>query len=67
METAIIALFASMGLSFIGMAVAIVFDKPRPIDFFLFGMYGAWSGVACVMFYRIVINIKRYGKYGTFI
>lgn len=34
METAIIALFASMGLSFIGMAVAIVFDKPRPIDFF---------------------------------
>ena len=34
METAIIALFASMGLSFIGMAVAIVLDKPRPIDFF---------------------------------
>ena len=34
METAIIALFASMGLSFIGMAVAIVFDKSRLIDFF---------------------------------
>lgn len=34
METAIVALFASMGLSFIGMAVAIVFDKPRLIDFF---------------------------------
>lgn len=29
-----IALFASMGLSFIGMAVAIVFDKSRLIDFF---------------------------------
>lgn len=29
-----IALFALMGLSFIGMAVAIVFDKPRLIDFF---------------------------------
>lgn len=34
METAIIALFASMGLSFIGMAVAVVFDKSRLIDFF---------------------------------
>lgn len=34
METAIIALFVSMGLSFIGMAVAIVFDKSRLIDFF---------------------------------
>lgn len=33
METAIVALFASMGLSFIGMA-AIVFDKSRLIDFF---------------------------------
>lgn len=34
METAIISLFALMGLSFIGMAVAIVFDKSRLIDFF---------------------------------
>lgn len=34
METAIIALFALMGLSFIGMAVAMVFDKSRLIDFF---------------------------------
>ena len=34
METAIIALFALMGLSFIGMAAAIVFDKSRLIDFF---------------------------------
>lgn len=30
----IVALFASMALSFIGMAVAIVFDKSRLIDFF---------------------------------
>ncbi|WAX05633.1 hypothetical protein BC669P1_00020 [Bacteroides phage BC669P1] len=29
-----ISLFALMGLSFIGMAVAIVFDKSRLIDFF---------------------------------
>lgn len=35
MEKAIIALFALMGLSFIGMAAAIVFDKSRLIDFFL--------------------------------
>ena len=34
METAIVALFASMGLSFTGMAVAVVFDKSRLIDFF---------------------------------
>lgn len=34
MEKAIIALFVLMGLSFIGMAVAIVFDKSRLIDFF---------------------------------
>lgn len=34
METAMVALVMSMGLSFIGMAVAIVFDKSRLIDFF---------------------------------
>lgn len=34
MEKAIISLFVLMGLSFIGMAVAIVFDKSRLIDFF---------------------------------
>lgn len=34
MEKAMIALFALMGLSFIGMAVAIVFDKSRLMDFF---------------------------------
>ena len=34
METAIVALFALMGLGFICMAVAIVFDKSRLIDFF---------------------------------
>ena len=34
MEIAMIALVTSMGLSFIGMAVAIFFDKSRLIDFF---------------------------------
>ena len=73
MEKAMISLFALMGLSFIGMAVAIVFDKPRLIDFFLLDVYGAWSGARCVVFYRNVIKIiryrkyRKYGKYGTFI
>ena len=30
------ALVTSMGLSFIGMAMAMFFDKPRLIDFFYF-------------------------------
>ena len=34
MEIAIVALFASMALSFIGMATAVFFDKPFLIDFF---------------------------------
>ena len=61
MEITIVALFASMGLSFIGMAVAIFFDKSRLIDFFLSGVYGAWRGDPCAKFYKPVINIIRYG------
>lgn len=34
MEKTMIALIISMALSFIGMAVAVVFDKSRLIDFF---------------------------------
>ena len=34
MEIAMVALVMLMGLSFIGMAAAIVLDKPRLIDFF---------------------------------
>ena len=34
MEKAMIAFLALMGLSFIGMAVAVFFDKSRLIDFF---------------------------------
>lgn len=34
METTMAALVASTGLSFIGMAVAVFFDKSRLIDFF---------------------------------
>lgn len=48
METAIIALLALMGLSFIGMAVAIVFDKSRLIDFFYL-LCMALGGVTLVL------------------
>ena len=48
METAIVALFASMGLSFIGMAVAIFFDKSRLVDFFFLACM-ALGGVTLVL------------------
>lgn len=48
MGIAVIALFALMGLSFIGMAAAIVFDKPRLIDFFSLACM-ALGGVAIVL------------------
>lgn len=43
-----IALVTSMGLSFIGMAVAIVFDKSRLIDFF-FSVCMALGAVVLVL------------------
>lgn len=48
METAIVALYTSMGLSFIGMVVAIVFDKPRLIGFF-YSACMALGGAAFVL------------------
>lgn len=48
MEIAMIALVTSMGLSFIGMAVAIVFDKSRLIDFFCLACM-ALGGVTLVL------------------
>lgn len=48
MEKAIIALVISMALSFIGMAVAVVFDKSRLIDFFFLACM-ALGGVALVL------------------
>lgn len=56
METAIITLFALMGLSFIGMAVAIVFDKSRLIAFFSL-VCMALGGVAIVLsFIGMLLN-----------
>ena len=48
METAMVALVALMGLSFMGMEVAIVFDKSRLIDFF-FLVCTALGGVILVL------------------
>lgn len=62
METAMVALVALMGLSFIGMAVAIFFDKLRLMDFFLFDVYGAWRGGPCAKFYKPVINFIKLWK-----
>lgn len=56
METAIITLFALMGLGFIGMAVAIVFDKSRLIAFFPLACM-ALGGVAIVLsFIGMLLN-----------
>lgn len=56
MEKAIIALIISVALSFIGMAVAIVFDKSRLIDFF-FSVCMALGGVAIVLsFIGMLLN-----------
>lgn len=48
METAIVALVISMALNFIGMAVAIFFDKSRLIDFFYL-LCMALGGVTLVL------------------
>ena len=48
MEKAIIALIISMALSFVGMVVAMVFDKSRLIDFF-FLVCMALGGVVLVL------------------
>lgn len=57
MEKAITALVISMGLSFIGMAVAVVFDKPRPIDFFYLACM-ALGGVTLVLSFINVLLIE---------
>lgn len=48
METAMVVLVAAMGLSFIGTAVAIFFDKSRLIDFFCLACM-ALGGVTLVL------------------
>lgn len=56
METAIVALFASMGLSFIGMAVAIVLDKPRLIDFFSLVCMALGGVILVLCFIGMLLN-----------
>ncbi|WAX07651.1 hypothetical protein BK687P1_00022 [Bacteroides phage BK687P1] len=48
MEIAMVALVMSMGLSFIGMAAAIVLDKSRLVDFFCL-LCMALGGVTLVL------------------
>lgn len=56
MEKAIIALVISMALSFIGMAVAVVFDKSRLIDFFyLLCMALGWAALV-LSFIGMLLN-----------
>lgn len=57
METAIIALFALMALSFIGMAVAIVFDKSRLIDFFSLVCMALGAVVLVLCFIGMLLNL----------
>lgn len=57
METAMVALVALMGLSFIGMAVAIFFDKSRLIDFFYLACM-ALGGVTLVLCFINLLLIK---------
>ena len=55
METAIVALFASMGLSFIGMAVAVVFDKSRLIDFFYLACMALGGATLVLSFINLLL------------
>ena len=57
MEIAMVALVMSMGLSFIGMAVAVVFDKPRLIDFFYL-VCMALGGVTLVLSFINMLLIE---------
>lgn len=57
MEKAIISLVILMGLSFIGMAVAVVFDKPRLIDFFYL-VCMALGGVTLVLSFINLLLIE---------
>lgn len=56
METAMVALVALMGLSFIGMAVAIVFDKSRLIDFFSSVCMALGAVVLVLCFIGLILN-----------
>ena len=56
MEIAMVALVISMGLSFIGMAVAIVFDKSRLIDFFYLMCMALGGATLVLSFIGMLLN-----------
>lgn len=57
METAIVALFASMALSFIGMAAAVFFDKSRLIDFFYLACMALGAATIVLSFIGFLISL----------
>ncbi|WAX07981.1 hypothetical protein BK735P2_00027 [Bacteroides phage BK735P2] len=56
MEIAMVALVMSMGLSFIGMTVAIVFDKSRLVDFFCLVCMALGAVALVLAFIRMLLN-----------
>ena len=56
MEIAIVALFAAMALSFIGMATAVLFDKPRLIDFFYLACMALGGAALVLSFIGMLLN-----------
>lgn len=57
MEIAMIALVTLMGLSFIGMAVAIVLDKSRLIDFFCLACMALGGATLVLSFVNLLLIV----------
>ena len=56
MEKAMIALIISEALSFIGMAIAMFFDKPRLIDFFYLACMALGGAALVLSFIGMLLN-----------
>lgn len=57
MEKTMIALIISMALSFIGMATAMFFDKPRLIDFFYLACMALGGAALVLSFIGMLLNL----------
>lgn len=56
MEKTMIALIISAALSFIGMAMAMFFDRPRLIDFFYFACMALGVAALVLSFIGLLLN-----------
>lgn len=56
MEKTMIALIISAALSFIGMAAAMFFDKPRLIDFFFLACMAFGCAALVLSFMGVLLN-----------